>query len=115
MFFTTRSSLLAVSASAACLGLAGAVYLGVRGRWHGSASCMLPRALQLLLWRLQQRRLRSKLIEHDLCDVSSIRLIGGVDISFIKGSETDACAALVVLDASTLEVVYESYRRVALT
>merc|ERR1711924_427637 len=36
-------------------------------------------------------------------------------ISFIKGSETDACAALVVLDADSLEVVHSVCRRVVLT
>lgn len=66
-------------------------------------------------WWLRQRWLRTWLVERDLHDVGSVRLIGGVDISFVKGSETDACAALVVVDANTLEVVHSVCRRVVLT
>jgi len=66
-------------------------------------------------WWLRQRWLRSWMIERDIFDVASVRLIGGTDISFIKGSETDACAALTVIDADSLEVVYSVCRRVVLT
>jgi len=66
-------------------------------------------------WWLRQRWLRTQLIERDLIDVGSVRLIGGADISFIKGSETDACAALVVVAADSLEVVHSVCRRVVLT
>ena len=69
-----------------------------------------------LRWWLRQRYLSSFLIERDLAaDFGAIRLVGGVDISFIKDSETDACAALVVVDTQTLTVVYEAFRRVKLT
>lgn len=40
-------------------------------------------------------------------DDSDPTLVGGVDISFVKGSDTDACACLVVLDAESGAVVYE--------
>ena len=66
-------------------------------------------------WWLQQRWLRMHLIEYDLVNANTVNLIGGVDISFIKGSETDACAALVVVDATSLEVVYSACRRVVLS
>ena len=101
---TTSAALVAVGA--------GALWLSWR-RWNQQPP--LPKAAQLWVWRLRQRMLRCWLVEHDLIDASSIGLIGGVDISFIKGSETDACAALVVLDATTLKVVYESCRRIVLT
>lgn len=55
------------------------------------------------------------MIERDIFDAGSVRFIGGTDVSFIKGSETDACAALVVVDAASLEVVYAVCRRVVLT
>ena len=51
-------------------------------------------------WWLRQRWLRLHLVQHDLIDWRSARYIGGVDISFVKGSATDACAALVVVDAA---------------
>jgi Endonuclease V len=44
-----------------------------------------------------------------------LRRVGGVDISFVKGSETRACASLVVLSFPELEIVYERYKMVELT
>lgn len=43
-----------------------------------------------------------------------LRYIGGVDVSFSKVNTSLACGALVVLDACTLEVVYEDYEVVHL-
>ena len=37
-------------------------------------------------------------------DVKPLRYIGGVDISFIKGDNVNACAAFVVLNYPELEV-----------
>jgi deoxyinosine 3'endonuclease (endonuclease V) len=71
--------------------------------------------LTLTKWWLQQRWLRRQLVEVDLVDLAGCRLVGGVDVSFIKASDTDACAALVVVDATTLEVVHTAFRRVVLT
>eukprot|EP00947_MAST-08B_sp_MAST-8B-sp1_P003369 g3369.t1 len=44
-----------------------------------------------------------------------LQLVGGVDISFVKGNSVDACASLVVLSYPEQKVVYEDYARVALT
>ena len=74
----------------------------------------VQRATIRMRWWLKQRWLRLWLVEHDLVHPQSIRRLGGVDISFVKGSETDACAALVVLDADTLTVLYSSCRRIVL-
>ena len=101
----------AANAALAVMG-AGALWLAWR-RFRQQPP--LPRTAQLWVWRLRQRMLRRWLVEHDMLELSSIGLIGGVDISFIKGSETDACAALVVLDATTMKVVYESCQRIMLT
>ncbi|CAM9632182.1 unnamed protein product [Pylaiella littoralis] len=43
-----------------------------------------------------------------------LRLVGGVDISFVKGSEENACATLVVLQFPSLKTVYEAYERVTM-
>ena len=72
------------------------------------------RRATLCLWWIQQRRLRRRLIETDLIDAEAVLLVGGVDVSFIKDSETDACAAIVVCSLPSLEVVYERYERVVL-
>jgi deoxyinosine 3'endonuclease (endonuclease V) len=76
------------------------------------ASALLSR--QRTRWWLRQRWLSWWLVERDIRDFGNIRLVGGVDVSFIKDSNTDACACLVVLDASTLTVVWHRCRRVVL-
>lgn len=43
-----------------------------------------------------------------------IQYIGGVDVSFVKEYPSLACGALVVLDASTLDVVHEEFQVVRL-
>lgn len=60
--------------------------------------------------------LRLRLVDdRDLLCMSDVRHIGGVDISFIKDSDTDACACLVVVDAESMDVLHVDCRRVVLT
>lgn len=74
------------------------------------------RSRRRLWWSLQQRWLRRRLIDSaDLIDPASVRLVGGVDISFVKDSATEACAALVVLDLESKAVVHSVCRDIALT
>mmetsp|Transcript_90653 Transcript_90653/g.157114 ORF Transcript_90653/g.157114 Transcript_90653/m.157114 type:complete len:295 (-) Transcript_90653:5-889(-) len=74
----------------------------------------------------EQNKLRSKVVEEDAelwllegdepkVDGVSLRLVGGVDLSFVKGDDVNACAALVVLEYPSLKVVYEDYQMVQLT
>ncbi|KJE98069.1 endonuclease V family protein, variant 2 [Capsaspora owczarzaki ATCC 30864] len=44
-----------------------------------------------------------------------LRLVGGVDISFVKGDPKAACASLVVLSFPEMKVVYENFEMVELT
>lgn len=75
----------------------------------------VPARLKTLWWWVQQLVLRTLfLAKRDLRDPASVQRIGGVDVSFVKDSLTEACAALVVLDARTLSVVFERCERVAL-
>ena len=53
-------------------------------------------------------------ITEERVKAQSLRYIGGVDVSFLKGNASLACGALVILDAYTLEVVYEDYNVVQL-
>jgi len=98
--------------SAATLSACSALLLNSRrtNRWKETFRLKCCKAR----WWIIQRVLRLQVCEYDLCDLEDIELVGGVDLSFIKGSDTDACAALVVLRLPTLEVVYESYKRVEL-
>lgn len=82
-------------------------------------------ALQKQEWARTQDVLKSRLILQDdfgwsLPSMSSdsdqsdptggkLKYIGGVDISFLKEDPSTACAALVVLDAQTLEIVHEEF------
>lgn len=80
--------------------------------------------LLFVVWSLRtQDMLKSKLILEDdfvwrLPSVGSssgedardkFKYIGGTDISFLKEDPSTACAAVVVLDADTLEVVHEEF------
>ena len=83
----------------------------------------------LVLWPYRtQDMLKSKLIledefawslpsvgsgsdDHERC---KLKYIGGTDISFLKEDPATACAAVVVLNADTLEVVHEEFNIVQL-
>lgn len=65
----------------------------------------------------QELNLKSQLITHDIhnwCLDSTVsdscelfKYVGGVDISFVKGDDTKACAGLCVLSYPDMQVVYE--------
>ncbi|XP_008278030.1 endonuclease V isoform X2 [Stegastes partitus] len=62
-------------------------------------------------WESEQQRLRLQLLDHDTeswqqnPDFSGLQRVGGVDLSFIKGDDVNACAQLVVLSFPDMEVV----------
>lgn len=65
-------------------------------------------------WEAEQLQLKEKIIVSS--SYSPIRYIAGVDISFVKESNVDACVCLVVLDYNNLDqVVYQQCKMVALT
>ncbi|XP_035992999.1 endonuclease V isoform X3 [Fundulus heteroclitus] len=72
-------------------------------------------------WEREQERLRQQVVEDDTEDwqrspgFCGLQRVGGVDLSFIKGDEVNACAQLVVLSYPSLEVLYEDSRMVTLT
>ncbi|XP_028311361.1 endonuclease V-like [Gouania willdenowi] len=72
-------------------------------------------------WESEQDRLRQQLLDVDSedwqtrPDFSGLERVGGVDLSFIKGDDVNACAQLVVLSYPQLEVLYEDSQMVALT
>ena len=72
-------------------------------------------------WKEEQLEMKAKLTLEDKHNWSlhrneaDLHYIGGVDISFVKGSETIACAALVVLSYPKLEIVYKNCKMVQMT
>ncbi|XP_040003060.1 endonuclease V-like isoform X3 [Xiphias gladius] len=71
-------------------------------------------------WESEQARLRQQVVEEDTedwqtsPDFSGLERVGGVDLSFIKGDDINACAQLVVLSYPDLEVLYEDSQMVTL-
>lgn len=69
-------------------------------------------------WSAEREELKKKLIlktTSKWSDPSEPKLIGGVDISFIVGDNVNACAALVVCEAPSLNVVFERLEMIQLT
>lgn len=60
----------------------------------------------------QQEELRRRVIHHDTAPLS-FRRIGGIDVSFVKGTD-NAVTCLVVMDMQSQEVVHVSFERVTL-
>ena len=58
----------------------------------------------------QQDELFQLLQDTSESDAMDIRLVAGMDISFVKDSDQHACASLVVLTYPQLNLVYESHR-----
>ncbi|NWW54106.1 ENDOV Endonuclease, partial [Pedionomus torquatus] len=71
--------------------------------------------------RSEQARLGSSLIEEDTeewqkdASFAGLERVGGVDLSYIKGDESRACASLVVLSYPAMEVLYEDCRMVTVS
>jgi deoxyinosine 3'endonuclease (endonuclease V) len=67
------------------------------------------------LWEAEQDELKKKLITKDAFDPTKINYVAGVDISFIKDNDVDACAAYVILSYPELKVVHYDLEMVQLT
>ncbi|XP_064180391.1 endonuclease V-like [Anguilla rostrata] len=72
-------------------------------------------------WTSVQASLKQQLVEGDTeewqraPDFKGLERVGGVDLSFIKGDDVNACAQLVVLSFPELELLYEDCRMVTLS
>ncbi|KAK2141608.1 hypothetical protein LSH36_1069g00052 [Paralvinella palmiformis] len=82
-------------------------------------------------WEREQKDLKEKMLLMDVDDWSKLKIttdvvnkfpqklclryVGGVDISFIKGDDVNACAAFVVLEFPELKIIYKDISMVQLT
>ncbi|XP_064532310.1 endonuclease V isoform X3 [Pseudopipra pipra] len=72
-------------------------------------------------WEREQARLKAGVVEQDTEEwqkdpnFTGLERVGGVDLSYVKGDDTSACASLVVLSYPALQVLYEDCRMVAVT
>ena len=60
-------------------------------------------------WKKYQNDNSGKIIEVDTVDISTIRYIGGLDISFDKIDPTKGCAFLSIYDLDSDKIVYEDH------
>ncbi|XP_062979262.1 endonuclease V [Elgaria multicarinata webbii] len=73
----------------------------------------------LRCWERDQAKLKADVIEQDTQEwqtnpsFAGLERVGGLDLSYVKGDDTSACASLVVLSYPDLEVLYEDSRMVA--
>ncbi|XP_037259651.1 endonuclease V isoform X5 [Falco biarmicus] len=80
-----------------------------------------PPPATLRRWEREQARLKTSVVEEDTEEwqkdsrFTGLERVGGVDLSYIKGDDTSACASLVVLSYPALEVLYEDCRMVAVS
>ncbi|KAM6403396.1 endonuclease V isoform 3-T3 [Rhynochetos jubatus] len=80
-----------------------------------------PPDATLRRWEREQARLKAGVVERDTEEwqeepgFRGLERVGGVDLSYIKGDDTSACASLVVLSFPALEVLYEDCRMVAVS
>ncbi|XP_041491806.1 endonuclease V-like isoform X1 [Microtus oregoni] len=64
----------------------------------------------LLLWEREQARLKTRVVARDTeawqrdPTFSGLQRVGGLDVSFVNGESSRACASLVVLSYPELEV-----------
>ncbi|XP_008946519.1 PREDICTED: endonuclease V, partial [Merops nubicus] len=69
----------------------------------------------------EQAQLKASVVEEDTeewqkdSSFAGLERVGGLDLSYIKGDDTSACASLVVLSYPALEVLYEDCRMVAVS
>ncbi|XP_075025432.1 endonuclease V isoform X3 [Calonectris borealis] len=91
-----------------------------RGAMSGRAAEPPPDAT-LRRWEREQAQLKASVVEEDTeewqedASFTGLERVGGVDLSYIKGDDTSACASLVVLSYPALEVLYEDCRMVAVS
>lgn len=94
------------------------------GDTSGNDQTLDPALLEIKRkWELEQKELKKKISLKDDSNVekmlsnpdSDTFYVGGMDISFVKGDDVNACAALVVCSFPDLEVVYEDYQMIQLT
>eukprot|EP01116_Phalansterium_solitarium_P016184 TRINITY_DN3704_c0_g1_i3.p1 TRINITY_DN3704_c0_g1~~TRINITY_DN3704_c0_g1_i3.p1 ORF type:complete len:252 (-),score=33.56 TRINITY_DN3704_c0_g1_i3:157-912(-) len=76
-----------------------------------------PDACTKASWTREQKYLETLLVLKDdfSWDLQTLKFIAGVDISFVKSSDVDACASLVVLSFPDFQVVHTAFEMVKLT
>lgn len=64
---------------------------------------------RIIEWEAYQLSNKNKIIKEDIIKEEDIKYVGGLDISFDKKDENNACAYLTIYDITTNQIVYEDY------
>ena len=75
---------------------------------------LFRRRIRLKYYDYQQNSLKQKVL-FGKDDFEKCKLIGGIDISFIKNDDVNACISLVVIDLETLEQVHAHTAMIKMT
>ncbi|XP_075627182.1 endonuclease V isoform X2 [Balearica regulorum gibbericeps] len=95
--------------------------LPASGRGAGRAGPAAGPSAAVWSFAREQARLKASVVAEDTeewqkdSSLTGLERVGGVDLSYIKGDDTRACASLVVLSYPALEVLYEDCRMVAVS
>ncbi len=66
-------------------------------------------------WSLEQYNLKKSLSLQNSFQLDKIKYVAGVDLSFYKGNNIDACAGIIVMSYPSFEIVYQNMELVQLT
>ena len=64
---------------------------------------------RIIEWDAYQLANKDKIIRSDTIRENDIRYVGGLDISFDKKDENNACAYLTIYDITTDKIIHEDY------
>ncbi|KAJ8264132.1 hypothetical protein GJAV_G00145560 [Gymnothorax javanicus] len=90
-------------------------------RWRVNKMSTVPPQDLIEQWTSEQAGLKEQLVEGDTeewqsaPDFNGLERVGGVDLSYIKGDDSNACAQLVVLSYPELELLYEDSQMVTIS
>jgi deoxyinosine 3'endonuclease (endonuclease V) len=59
-------------------------------------------------WLIEQNRLKSKVILEDSIDFNKVKFVGGMDISYVNGSD-EALTAYIIFSFPEMEIIKEDY------
>lgn len=99
------------------VGAVAALIVWIRRTTEGRRSGQIVRCCRK--WAALQQSYKSKLVLVDAMEgckngLDDLTLVGGVDVSFIKGDPVNACACLTVLSFPRLDIVYRKCKMIRL-
>ena len=76
---------------------------------------LFRRSLKILYFNILQSILKRRVEFNDRWNDNDMKYVGGIDISFVKDDNVNACISLVVLDLESLETVFSRHEMIRMT